>query len=70
MKKNLLKWGYEYREINISYDVSWKPFLKERNHRTVPQLYLEEDDNLKHLNKVATDLFTKEILEKEIQNDY
>ncbi len=70
MKKNLLEWGYEYREINISYDMEWKLFLKKEGHRTVPQLYLETGDNLKHLNKVETDLFTKEILEKEIHNDY
>ena len=70
MKKNLIEWGYEYREINISYDVSWKPFVKERNHRTVPQLYLFKDEKYKHLNKIATDLITKEVLQKEILHDY
>ena len=39
MKKKLDTWGYRYIEINVSENLLGKGFLKERGHRTVPQLY-------------------------------
>ena len=69
MKKKLLSWGYNFEEINVSYDMDAKMFLKENKHRTVPQVYFEG----RHLNKVDTEVFTKRLLEKElfweIEND-
>lgn len=62
MKKKLTEWGYDFNEINISYDIDKKKFLKEEGHRTVPQVYW----NKTHLNKVNTEDFTKEVLEAEI----
>ena len=65
MKAKLDDWGYSYDVINISEDVSKRAWLRLQNHRTVPQLYWDE----KHLNKVDTGMFTKEILEAEINFD-
>jgi glutaredoxin len=62
MKKKLTEWGYDFFEINISYDLDKKKFLKEEGHRTVPQVYW----NRTHLNKVNTEDFTQEVLEAEI----
>ena len=39
MKKKLDTWGYGYSEINVSENLQGKGFLKDRGHRTVPQLY-------------------------------
>lgn len=39
MKKKLDTWGYGYSEINVSENLQGKVFLKDRGHRTVPQLY-------------------------------
>ena len=65
MKKKLAEWDYRYREINVSYDLFAKEFMKERGHRTVPQLYW----NNTHLNKVPTSELTKEHVESEIDYD-
>ena len=65
MKKKLAEWDYRYREINISYDLFAKDFLRDRGHRTVPQLYW----NNTHLNKFPTDELTKEHVESEIDYD-
>ena len=67
MKNKLKEWGYTWDECNISYYPENKKFLKEQGHRTVPQLYW----NNVHLNKVDTQDFTKEILEREMSyEDY
>ena len=50
LKRKLVEWGYDFREINVSYDLFAKDFLKENKHRTVPQLYW----NKTHLNKFPT----------------
>lgn len=39
MKKKLDEWGFGYKEINVSENLLAKGFLKDRGHRTVPQLY-------------------------------
>ena len=62
MKKKLAEWDYRYREINISYDLFAKDFLKDEGHRTVPQLYW----NNTHLNKFPTNELTKEHVEAEL----
>ena len=65
MKKKLAEWDYRYREVNLSYDSFAKAFMKERGHRTVPQLYW----NNTHLNKLPTSELTKEHVEAEIDYD-
>jgi glutaredoxin len=65
MKKKLAAWDYRYREVNVSYDLFAKEFMKEKGHRTVPQLYW----NNTHLNKVPTSELTKEHVESEIDYD-
>ena len=62
MKTKLQEWGYNWDEVNISYQIEHKQFLKERGHRTVPVLYW----NKTHLNKVDTQEFTHEILQAEM----
>ena len=62
MKKKILSWGYDFDEVNVSYDMESKMFMKEEGHKTVPQLYLNDQ----HLNHWDTDKFTKSMLEKEI----
>tara|TARA_Y100000389_G_C17423136_1_gene497943 strand:- start:254 stop:556 length:303 start_codon:yes stop_codon:yes gene_type:complete len=62
LKKKLSEWDFKYREVNVSYDMFAKEFLKEQGHRTVPQLYL----NNIHLNKFPTLELTKKHIEKEI----
>ena len=66
MKKKLDDWGLNYETINISYDIDGKMFLKEKGHRTVPQLYYKGI----HLNKVDTKDFTQRILFKEMMLAY
>ena len=39
LKKKLVEWDFDFREVNISHDLFAKDFLKEKGHRTVPQLY-------------------------------
>tara|TARA_B100000424_G_scaffold122260_1_gene92575 strand:- start:365 stop:667 length:303 start_codon:yes stop_codon:yes gene_type:complete len=56
LKKKLAEWDFRYREINISYDLFAKDFMKEQGHRTVPQLYW----NNTHLNKLPTTELTKQ----------
>jgi glutaredoxin len=62
LKKKLSDWNYHYREINVSYDLFAKDFLKSEGHRTVPQLYW----NNIHLNKFPTLDLTKRHIENEI----
>ncbi len=62
LKKKLADWNYSYREINVSYDLFAKDFMKQKGHRTVPQLYW----NNTHLNKFPTTELTKNHIEKEI----
>ena len=62
LKRKLLEWNYSYREVNVSYDLFAKDFLKNEGHRTVPQLYW---NNL-HLNKLPTLDLTKRHIENEI----
>ena len=58
LKKKLSEWNFDYREINISHDLFAKDFLKEKGHRTVPQLYWHNT----HLNKMPTTELTYEHL--------
>jgi len=62
LKKKLSDWNYDYREVNVSYDLFAKDFLKNEGHRTVPQLYW----NNTHLNKFPTLDLTKRHIESEI----
>ena len=66
MKKKLDGWGMNYELINVSENLEAKKFLKERGHRTVPQLYYR---NI-HLNKVDTVDFTKKIMFSEMMLAY
>jgi len=65
LKKKLSDWDYRYREINVSYDLFAKDFMKRNGHRTVPQLYWNET----HLNKMPTMELTKEHIEAELDYD-
>ena len=56
LKKKLAAWDFKWHEINISYDLFAKDFLKENGHRTVPQLY----HGTTHLNKFPTNELTKQ----------
>ena len=56
LKKKLAAWDFKWHEINISYDLFAKDFLKENGHRTVPQLY----HGRTHLNKFPTNELTKQ----------
>ena len=62
MKTKLKEWGYNWDEVNISYQIEQKQFLKEHGHRTVPVLYW----NKTHLNKVNTQEFTHKIMKDEM----
>lgn len=62
LKKKLSDWNYDYREVNVSYDLFAKDFLKSEGHRTVPQLYWNDT----HLNKLPTLDLTKRHIENEI----
>ena len=63
MKQKLLEWGFEYREVNLSYDLHGRSFMKEMKLRTVPQLFRDRT----HLNKnVDTVDFTKQRLLEEL----
>ena len=64
-KMNLKKWGYTFEEINITSSPEHKQFLKARGHKTVPQLYSEG----RHLNKMDTIHFTKQMLEASLDYD-
>ena len=67
LKKKLAAWDFKWHEINISYDLFAKDFLREKGHRTVPQLYWNDT----HLNKFPTAELTKEHVEAEINyEDY
>ena len=57
LKKKLDEWGIKYSTLNISHDQSAKEYVKKRNHRVVPILYLDEF----WVNK---DIDTKEFTEK------
>mgnify|MGYP001204797568 FL=1 len=66
MKQKLLEWGFEYREVNLSYDLQGRSFMKEMKLRTVPQLFRDRT----HLNKnVDTVDFTKQRLLEELDFD-
>lgn len=66
MKDKLDSWGMKYQLINVSENLEAKSFLKERGHRTVPQLYYH---NI-HLNKCDTVDFTQKIMFAEMRLAY
>ena len=63
LKKKLAAWDFKWHEINISYDLFAKDFLKENGHRTVPQLYHGKT----HLNKFPTNELTKQNIVDELE---
>ena len=62
MKRKLVEWDFDFREINVSYDMFAKDFLKQKGHRTVQQLYW----NNTHVNKVPTPELTYEHVVSEL----
>ena len=62
LKKKLAEWDFKWHEINISHDLFAKDFLKDKGHRTVPQLYWNDT----HLNKFPTTELTQEHIEAEL----
>lgn len=66
MKDKFDSWGMKYELINVSENLEAKAFLKERGHRTVPQVYYHNV----HLNKVDTADFTKQLMFAEMRLAY
>ena len=66
MKEKHDSWGMNYELINVSENLEAKSFLKDRGHRTVPQLYYRDT----HLNKCDTVDFTKNIMFAEMMLAY
>jgi glutaredoxin len=64
MKQKLENWGYDFNEINLSYQLEQKAVLKEAGLRTVPQVFWND----KHVGPTNNDTasFTKEMLEAEL----
>ena len=58
MKSKLTNWGINFETINIREDLESKYFLKEKGHRTVPQLYFGDH----HVDHGNTKDFTAEDL--------
>ena len=46
LKTKLTEWGHSYTEKNIMYDAEAKEFVRNKGHKTVPQLY--------HMDKLAS----------------
>ena len=65
MKSKLDSWGFNYQVVNIKENKNALMFIKNEGHKTVPQLYWYK----KHLNKINTDEFTRQILENELDLD-
>ena len=40
----LVEWGHEYEVFNISNDIYAKQFMRDKGHKTVPQLYYAGKD--------------------------
>jgi len=47
LKTKLTEWGHSYTEKNIMYDADAKQFVRNKGHKTVPQLYHNDSDMLK-----------------------
>jgi glutaredoxin len=60
MKELLDKTGLNYYTINIQDDAKALAFMKQQEHRTVPQLYAYD----KHINKKNTQEYTSDELYK------
>ena len=60
MKQKLDQTGFTYYIINIQDDPKALEFMKERGHKTVPQLYAHD----KHINKKNTQDYSSEELSK------
>ena len=58
MQSKLDKTGYVYYVINIQEDPKAKEFMKSEGHRTVPQLYVNDN----HINKRNTQDYTSDEL--------
>ena len=47
LKTKLTEWAHSYTEKNIMYDADAKQFVRNKGHKTVPQLYHNDSDMLK-----------------------
>lgn len=47
LEASLGEWGHEYEVFNISNDPIAKEFMKDKGHKTVPQLYYSGKDVMK-----------------------
>ena len=59
LEKNLTDWGLEYEICNITLDEDAKQFMKDRGHKTVPQLYYGGEDVMRG----ASEKLTKDTLQ-------
>ena len=53
MKKKLVEWGYDFREINLSHDLFAKDFLKENSKFIKPDI--KRSNKRKKNSNVLTD---------------
>jgi len=44
LEQKLTDWGFEYELLNITLDEDAKQFMKDKGHKTVPQLYYKGKD--------------------------
>jgi glutaredoxin len=44
LEESLVEWGHEYEVFNISNDIYAKQFMRDKGHKTVPQLYYAGQD--------------------------
>lgn len=42
-KEKLEQWEYSYTDINVAKDEDAMQFLKDAGHRTVPQIYINDE---------------------------
>lgn len=64
LKLKLDSWFYRYEVINIQENQKAKMFIKERGHKTVPQLYFHDE---MVLNTVDTQHMTLDVLQENIK---
>lgn len=66
MKEMLDMTGYIYYTLDINLLPEAKQFLKENDHKTVPQLYVGDT----HINKLDTKDYTYDMLNKGISDAF
>ena len=63
LEQNLTDWGLEYEIHNITLDKDAKQFMKDKGHKTVPQLYYGGEDVMRG----ASENLTKDTLQNNME---